>query len=115
MKVYQTLAFLLLINYIICDKNYCKGAPSDPTKADDCTSKKNDGGYCCFVKYRDSKECEAYGPERYKHIVQYAKYLKKCHPKKDDDDDCEEYKDFSIECSSSYLIFSLLSLLILFL
>ena len=115
MKVYQTLAFLLLINYIICDKDYCKGVTGIPGKAEDCTSKKNDGGYCCFVKGRYVNSCDAVGPESYKHIVDFAKYMKKCYPKKDDYNDCEEYKDYSIDCSSSYLIFSLLSLLILFL
>lgn len=114
MKVYQTLTFLLLINFI-CSKNYCLNDPPSPSKTEDCSSKKNDGGYCCFVKGRAGNTCGEFGPESYKHIPELVKYYKKCYPKQGDSDDCEEYKDYSIDCNSSYLVFSLLSFLLLFL
>jgi len=111
MKTYQAITILILISYIYAD--YCENEPTSPTKADDCTSHKANGGYCCFVKEKSGNECNGYGPNQYKYIKDYVKYFKKCYPKSDGD--CEEYKDFSIDCKSSYLVLSLFSLILLFL
>ena len=114
MKTYQAIAILILISYIYaasyCDNN---NRPTPPTKADDCTSHKANGGYCCFVKGKDVNYCSGTGPNEYKYVKDLVKYMKKCYPKSDGD--CEEYKDYSIECKSSYLVLSLFSLILLFL
>ena len=113
MKIYQAITILILISYIYA--SYCdNSAVSSPTKAEDCTSHKANGGYCCFVKARAGNYCYDYGPNEYKYVKDYVKLGKKCHPSATSGD-CEEYKDYSIDCKSSYLVLSLLSLILLFL
>jgi hypothetical protein len=114
MKIYQVITLLILITYIY-STSYCGSSAltSTPTKAEDCTSHKANGGYCCFVKSKLGNYCDDYGPNQYKYIKDYAKLGKKCSPSSNGD--CEEYKDYSIECKSSYLVLSLLSLILLFL
>lgn len=113
MKTYQAIAILILISYIYA-ASYCdNNAAASPTKAEDCTSHKANGGYCCFVKGTVGNTCSGKGPNEYKYLKDYIKYLKKCYPSSDGD--CVEYKDFSIDCKSSYLVLSLFSLILLFL
>jgi hypothetical protein len=113
MKFYQAITILILISYIYA-ASYCDAnAPNSPTKVEDCTSHKANGGYCCFVKEKSGNDCDGIGPNAYKYVKDYVKYHKKCYPKSDGD--CEEYKDFSIDCKSSYLVLSLFSLILLFL
>jgi len=52
-----------------------------------------------------------------KHIKlkEMVKLGKKCNFDISDNGDCEEDKDYSIDCESSYLVLSLLSLILLFL
>jgi hypothetical protein len=115
MKFYQAITILILISYIYaasyCDTN--APAPGSPTKAEDCSSHKANSGYCCLVKEKSGNLCSGLGPNEYKYVKDYVKYSKKCYPKLDGD--CEEYKDFSIDCKSSYLVLSLFSLILLFL
>jgi hypothetical protein len=112
MKIYQAITILILISYIYA--SYCdNSAVSSPTKAEDCTSHKANGGYCCFVKARGGNYCNDYGPNEFKYVKDYVKLGKKCHPSATSND-CEEYKDYSIDCKSSYLVLSLLSLILLF-
>jgi hypothetical protein len=113
MKFYQAITILILISYIYADVSYCDNAPVSPTKTEDCTSHKANGGYCCFVKEKSGNDCNSIGPNAYKYVKDYVKYYKKCYPKSDGD--CEEYKDFSFDCKSSYLVLSLFSLILLFL
>lgn len=112
MKTYQAITILILISYIYA--GYCDNSAASPTKAEDCTSHKANGGYCCFVKTKAGNYCGPYGPNEFKYVKDYAKLGKKCSPTSDSDD-CVEYKDYSIECKSSYLVLSLFSLILLFL
>ena len=115
MKFYQAITILILISYIYA-ASYCDAnVPQSPTKTEDCSSHKENSGYCCFVKYKGVNMCEEVGPNKYKHLKDYIKFMKKCYPKSGDQDDCEEYKDFSFDCKSSYLVLSLFSLILLFL
>lgn len=114
MKICQFLAFLILINFIICQNSYCNNPPQSPTKADDCTSKKDNGGYCCFAKAIGGTYCDSISPNEYKAIPERVKYLKKCDPS-GSGNDCVENKDYSIDCKSSYLAYGILSLILLFL
>jgi hypothetical protein len=113
MKIYQAITILILISYIYA--SYCDNDAyaSTPTKTEDCTSHKANSGYCCFVKEKSGNLCSGLGPNEYKYVKDYVKYYKKCYPKSDGD--CEEYKDFSFDCKSSYLVLSLFSLILLFL
>lgn len=118
MKVYQAFILLILISYIYCAKSYCASGKYEisPTKAEDCTKANNDGGYCCFQKGKDNsdKYCIPVGPNAYKYISDQVKLNKKCY-QGSNDDDCDKYDDFSIECNSSYLILSSLIIILLFL
>jgi hypothetical protein len=113
MKIYQAITLLILITYIYSTSYSDSNAATSPTKAEDCTSHKANGGYCCFVKSKVGNYCNDYGPNQYKYIKDYVKLGKKCSTSTNGD--CEEYKDYSIECKSSYLVLSLLSLILLFL
>jgi len=113
MKIYQAIIILILVSYISTN-SYCDGKETTPpTKAEDCTNHKANGGYCCFVKSKGGNECEGYGPKGIKYVKDFAKIYKKCNFEVGDD--CEEDKDYSIDCKSSYLVLSLLSLILLFL
>ena len=112
MKIYQAITILILVSYIYND--YCDGSQvRPPTKAEDCTNHKANGGYCCFMKSKGGNNCVSYGPKGIKIVKDLVKAYKKCNLSVGDD--CEEDKDFSIECKSSYLVLSLLSLILLLL
>jgi len=113
MKIYQAITILTLISYAYMDK-YCSKSINSPTKVEDCSSVKAGGGYCCFVKSNGKNECEGFGPNAYKNINSFVKAMKKCNIYTEEDD-CKEDSDFSIDCKSSYLVLSLLSLILLFL
>jgi len=113
MKIYQAITILTLISYAYMDK-YCSKSIDSPTKVEDCTNVKAGGGYCCLVKSYGKNGCEGYGPNAYKNINNFVKAFKKCNIMTDEDD-CKEDSDFSIDCKSSYLVLSLLSLILLFL
>ena len=113
MKIYQSIIILILVSYIYT-VDYCDGKETTPpTKAEDCTSHKANGGYCCFIKSKKGNSCGEYGTKSYKYIKDFVKLNKKCNMELGDD--CEEDKDYSIDCKSSYLVLSLLSLILLFL
>jgi len=117
MKIYQVIIILILVSYIYNSDTdyYCDNPAGDPpTKADECTSHKANGGYCCYVSNKNDKYCIGYGPKEYKYVKDYVKLGKKC-SSTDSGHDCEENKDYSIDCKSSYLVLSLLSLILLFL
>ena len=118
MKRYQALILLILFN-IYTSKDYCDPSKYltiiNPKKAEDCISASHDGGYCCYVKLKYGNACRPVGPNEYKYIADEAVIHKKCSPKYDFQDDCEEYEDYSIECKSYYLVYSLSSLILLLL
>jgi len=117
MKIYQSITILILVSYVYT--KYCDASkPENPTKTDDCTSHKANDGYCCFEKSKGGNYCAGYGPKAYKAIKEFVKLNKKCNIDLAEDegsDDCVEDKDYSIDCKSSYLVLSLLSLILLFL
>ena len=112
MKIYQAISILILVSYIYTT-DYCDSYPNSPSKAEDCTSHKANGGYCCFIKSKSGNSCGENGPKSYKYIKDFVKLYKKCNI--GIGDDCEEDKDYSIDCKSSYLVLSLLSFILLFL
>ena len=115
MKIYQAIAILILVSYIYTDSSYyCSDSPESPTKAEDCNKLKANGGYCCYESGKGFKTCTGYGPNEYKYIKDMVKLYKKC-SEADSGHDCEEDKDYSIDCKSSYLVLSLLSLILLYL
>ena len=114
MKIYQAIAILILVSYLYTDSSYyCSDSPESPTKAEDCNKLKANGGYCCYESGKGFKTCTGYGPNEYKAIKEMVKLYKKCNY--DIGDDCGEDKDYSIDCKSSYLVLSLLSLILLLL
>ena len=114
MKIFQAISILILVSYYTAQ--YCDSYPDSPSKAEDCNSHKANGGYCCLVKSNSKNECVGYSTNEYKAIKEMVKFNKKCNYKKSkNDDDCEEDKDYSIDCKSSYLVLSLLSLILLLL
>ena len=116
MKTYQCLILLIFINFIYSDKSYCDGTkqiPTNPSKAEDCNAFDHDGGHCCLVKAKGKNYCSGFGPNEYKAIPEMVKLSKKCYD--DNGDGCVEFKDYSIECKSSFLTFSLLGLILIFL
>ena len=66
------------------------------------------------MKEKSGNKYNGIGPNEYKYLKDYVKYFKKCYHSSEHDD-CEECKDFSIDCKSSYLVLSLFSLILLFL
>lgn len=111
MKIYQSITILILISYVYT--GYCDTENISASKAEDCNSHKSNNGYCCFVKSKNGNKCEGFGPNEYKAIKEIVNLNKKCNY--DIGDDCGEDSDYSIECKSSYLVLSLLSLILLFL
>jgi hypothetical protein len=117
MKVYFILILFISFNYIF-SASYCNGNESpSPSKAEDCNKANQNGGYCCLVKGKGKNYCDDFSPNQYKAIPEYVKLYKKCtiDLTSTTQTDCVEYKDYSIECKSSYLAVSLLALIILIL
>ena len=115
MKTYQTFILLILISYIYSRKYYCDYTKTEasPTKAEDCNKANINDGHCCFIKGKSSNGCGSYGPKAYKYIPDQVKFTKKCYD--NDEDDCIEFDDYSIDCKSSYLVFSSIMIILLFL
>jgi hypothetical protein len=111
MKFIHTLAFLLLIGYIICDA--CSDV-TDPS-ADNCKKITVTDGHCCYVETPkdtdDPKGCLSYTNYQYdniKTIVKYAKTFGGTDGKTED-------KDVKIDCKSFYLQISSFILILLLL
>ena len=113
MKALNLLLIALLLCLYTCDgddySQYCGYEENDPTKAEDCHNRKinpdnDDDKYCCFEEFGDKKSCDSYSQEAYDQI--------------DDIIEAEEKVsglDVSIDCSSNYIMISLLSLILLLL
>ena len=115
MKTYQTFILLILISYIYSRKSYCDytKTESSPSKAEDCSKGTENGGHCCFIKRKSDNVCGGFGPNEYKYIPDTVKLNKKCYD--NDEDDCIKFDDYSIDCKSSYLVFSSIMIILLFL
>jgi hypothetical protein len=111
MKFIHTLAFLLLIGYIICDTCSDESSPN----VDNCKKINVDGGHCCYYETpkntRDSKGCTSITNYEYDNIKVYAEYMKTFGGSKGDTED----KDAKIDCKSFYLQFTSIILILLLL
>ncbi len=125
-KAIYLLLLSLLLSQIYCQdtpddyKNYC-GKEEDGTvkDEDDCHNRKlRDGDYrCCFVEYegtfqgekRERKSCLPLTKDEYDKIDDLVDAQKK------GVGEGNQIDDFSIDCSSNYIMISLLSLILLFL
>ena len=116
MKIYQVLLILLCINYIYSvtvdcrrvenpSKETCNAGLSEEDKEDGKT-------HCCFIRFKrsgapkDETLCSAITEYQYKNIDELAKYFSLFEIATD---------DFNIECSSIFVKFSFLSLILLLL
>ena len=116
MKTLHLLLVALLISLYYCEneegegsnnENYCEDLGT-PSKAKDCHNRKldpnTDEKYCCFLDFGDGEsECEGYTQRDYNKVDEYIDAAEKANEK------------LSIDCSSNYIIISLLSLILLFL
>ena len=110
MKFIHTLAFILLIGYIICDACESEASPS----VDNCKKITVQGGHCCYYeapKRSISKGCYSITNYMYDNIKTYAKYMKTF----GGDDEETEDKKAKIDCKSFYLQFTSIILILLLL
>lgn len=111
MKFIHTLAFLLLIGYIICDD--CS-AVKDPS-VDNCKKVTVTDGHCCYLEKPkdtdDPKECRFFTNYQYDNIKTVVKYMKTF----GGTDSKTEDKDVKIDCKSFYLQISSFILILLLL
>jgi hypothetical protein len=111
MKFIHTLAFLLLIGYIICDA--CSDV-TDPS-ADNCKKITIADHHCCYYETpkttNDPKGCESYTNYQYDNIKTLVKYAKTFGGTDRETED----KDVKIDCKSFYLQISSFILILLLL
>ena len=114
MKFIHTLAFLLLIECIICQGSNPCYSETNPSK-DNCKKITVEGGHCCYFEAPKSndhpKGCTPITNYVYDNIKTYAKYMKTF----GGDDGETEDKKAKIECKSFYLQFTSIILILLFL
>lgn len=104
-KISYFLLLALIICYIKCDDSECNGQTGN--NADECNALKKSGDYykCCFAESSLGKFCVGVTEAEYDDIDEYI----------DNAEDDEGIKDLEIDCGSKYIIFSLLSLIIILL
>lgn len=111
MKFIHTLAFLLLIGYIICED--CDDV-ADPS-VDNCKKITVTNGHCCYFETPKNtdrpKGCESYTNYEYDNIKTVVKYEKTF----GGTDGKTEDKDVKIDCKSFYLQISSFILILLLL
>ena len=117
MKVQYLILFALLLSLYNCEECY----QIEPEKAANCHDNKKDGYHCCYqtTKSKNSKTgsngesftCTLVSDDDYKKIEEYIKDQKK---KYEESQKNTEYT-IKIDCGSNYIIYSLLSLILLFL
>ena len=111
MKFIHTLAFLLLIGYIICDTCESETNPS----VDNCKKINVDGGHCCYYEQpkstRDPKGCIPISNYKYDNIKTLVKYYQTFGGDEGDTED----KDAKLDCKSYYLQFTPIILILLLL
>ena len=113
MKFIHTLAFLLLIGYIICDGDACE-AVTDPS-VDNCKKITIAEHHCCYYETpKDTsspKGCNSFSNYEYDNIKTVVKYWKTF----GGTDEKTEDKDVKIDCKSFYLQVSSFILILLLL
>jgi hypothetical protein len=111
MKFIHTLAFLLLIGYIICDA--CEDV-TDPS-VDNCKKITIADHHCCYFEApkdtNEPKGCASYTNYQYDNIKTLVKYAKTF----GGTDGKTEDKDVKIDCKSFYLQISSFILILLLL
>ena len=105
-KISYLLLISLIISNIYCDSE-CGRDDLAPNKVEDCTSLSVDAEFykCCFLEYSGGKFCTEVTKAQYDEIDEYIDEL----------EDGTGDDDVEIDCSSRYIIMSLLSLIILLL
>lgn len=106
MKLHQIILILFLLSVVRA--NECTSV--NPSKKKDCNEKskssESDGWkYCCYEETNGVKSCDSYDQIFYDSIGKWTSEAKKA------------YKNagYKIECESSYITFTLLSLILVFL
>lgn len=117
MKVQYLILFALLLSLYNCED--CSSI--EPEKASNCHDNKKDGYHCCYltVKIKNTKtgtngesfSCTLVSDEYYNKIEEYVKDSKKAI----EDAQKNTEATIKIDCGSNYIIYSLLSLILLFL
>ena len=104
-KISYLLLLALIICYIKCDASECDGETGN--NADECNALKKSSDYykCCFAEYSGGKSCVSVTEAQYDDIDEFI----------DNAEDDGGIKDLEIDCGSKYIIFSLLSLIIILL
>ena len=118
MKAQYLILFALLLSLYNCED--CGSI--EPEKASNCHDNKKDGYHCCYftIKTKNTKtgsngesfSCGLISDDNYKKIEDYIKDRKK---EIEDGQKNTEVSTYKIDCSSNYIIYSLLSLILLFL
>jgi hypothetical protein len=106
MKFYQIILILFLLSVV--QANECTSV--SPSKKKDCNEKskssESDGWkYCCYEETNGAKSCDTYDQAEYDAIGKWPDATKKAY---------KEAK-IKIECESSYIAFTLLSLILVIL
>lgn len=111
MKLYQIILLLLCFSLVLNCSSHSSDASKDVCNKD-LTEEEKAKGYthCCYIRYKlekqdERKGCEIYNKYRFDHIKDF---LKQMYFEAGTD-------DFNIECSSSYVKFGLLSLILILL
>lgn len=111
MKFVYALAYLLLIEYIICDDCSSVASPS----ADNCKKVNVADGHCCYYETPkttgDTKGCKVYSNYEYDNIKTVVKGMKTFGGDKGETED----KDAKVDCKSFYLQISSFILILLLL
>ena len=111
---------LLLCSFIFVSSQYCNSIIGTPSKASDCKgiSVLQENDYCCFMKSKaksmgvsvdNPNQCVEITPAQYANIKEAIKEIEK------QNSGLLELVIKKLDCKSSYLAFSLLSLVLLFL
>ena len=116
MKALYLILFALLLSLYTCEECY----KIEPEKAANCNDNKVDDGYCCYVSSKtkhkkngsvhEDYSCVALTKEQYNKINEMIDNGKKAAEQGD-----WEVSSYKIDCGSNYIIYSLLSLILLFL
>jgi hypothetical protein len=103
MKLHQIILILFLLSVV--QAGDCPETNYTPSKKKDCNEHSKSGKYCCYLDTIAGKFCEEYSQEDYDEIGKMTKDQKKA------------LKDAKtkIECESSYIAFTLLSLILIIL
>ena len=103
MKLHQIILILFLLSVV--QAGDCPVTNYTPSKKSDCTEHSKIGKYCCYVESNGARACSELDKKEYDEIGKWNSARK------------SEYEKMKskIECESSYITFTLLSLILLIL